>query len=67
MVTLVAADQGVTLLPIALDLANQGVVITPIVGTREELDFHMWAVWQGHLPSRHIKHFVRMLEERVGG
>jgi hypothetical protein len=25
----------------------------------------MWAVWQRHLPSHHIKHFVQLLEERV--
>ena len=67
MVTLIAADQGLTLLPHALDLANQGVVIIPIIGTKVDLDFHMWAVWQRHLPSRHIKHFVQLLEERVNG
>lgn len=65
MVTLIAADQGITLLPHALDLANQGIVIIPIVGTKVDLDFHMWAVWQRHLPSHHIKHFVQLLEERV--
>jgi DNA-binding transcriptional LysR family regulator len=65
MVTLIAADQGITLLPHALDLANQGVVIIPIIGTKVDLDFHMWAVWQRHLPSHHIKHFVQLLEERV--
>lgn len=67
MVTLIAADQGITLLPHALDLANQGVVIIPIVGTKVNLDFHMWAVWQRHLPSHQIKHFVQLLEERVSG
>ena len=67
MVTLIAADQGISLFPHVLDLANQGVVIIPITAPRTDLDFHMWAVWQRHLPSHHIKHFVQLLEERVQG
>ncbi len=66
LVTLIAADQGISLLPLVLDLANQGVVIIPIEATTADLDFHMWAVWQRHMPSRHIKHFVQLLEERLG-
>jgi DNA-binding transcriptional LysR family regulator len=65
MVTLIAADQGISLFPHALDLANQGVVIIPLIAPKVDLDFHMWAVWQRHLPSHHIKHFVQLLEERV--
>lgn len=65
LVTLLAADQGVSLLPQVLDLAKQDIVIIPIVGTAADLDFHMWAVWKRHLPSHHIKHFVQLLEERV--
>ena len=65
MITLIAADQGISLLPHVLDLTNQGVVILPISATTADLDFHMWAVWQRHLPSHHIKHFVQLLEERV--
>ena len=67
MVTLIAADQGISLLPHVLDLANQGVVIIPITASKADLDFHMWAVWQRHLPSHHIKHFVQLLEDRVQG
>ena len=63
--TLIAADQGISLLPHVLDLASQGIVILPVVATTADLDFHMWAVWQRHLPSHHIKHFVQLLEERV--
>jgi LysR family transcriptional regulator, benzoate and cis,cis-muconate-responsive activator of ben and cat genes len=65
MVTLIAADQGISLLPHVLDLAHQGIVIVPIVTEQANLDFHMWAVWQRHMPSHHVKHFVQLLEERV--
>lgn len=65
MATLIAADQGISLLPHVLDLGNQGIDIVPIRSTKADLDFHMWAVWQRHLPSHHIKHFVQLLEERV--
>lgn len=65
LVTLIAADQGVSLMPHVLDLAKQDIVIIPIVTTGADLDFHMWAVWKRHLPSHHIKHFVQLLEERV--
>lgn len=65
LVTLLGADQGVTLLPRVLDLGKQDIVILPIVGSSADLDFHMWAVWKRHLPSHHIKHFVQLLEERV--
>ena len=40
---------------------------SPSSATKADLDFHMWAVWQRHLPSHHIKHFVQLLEERVNG
>lgn len=63
MVTLIAADQGISLLPHVLDLGNQGIVILPIVAGATDLDFRMWAVWQRHAPSHHIKHFVQLLEE----
>ncbi|MES2921730.1 MAG: LysR substrate-binding domain-containing protein [Verrucomicrobiota bacterium] len=65
MVTLIAADQGISLLPLVLDLANQDVVIVPLVSSHSTLDFHMWAVWQHNSASHHVKHFVQLLEERV--
>lgn len=65
LVTLIAADQGISLLPHVLDLGKQDIVIIPIIPTEADLDFHMWAVWKRHLPSHHIKHFVQLLEERV--
>ncbi len=65
MVTLIAADQGISLLPHVLDLATQDVVIIPLVSSNSNLDFHMWAVWQRNSASHHVKHFVQLLEERV--
>ncbi len=65
LVSLIAGNQGITLLPHVLDLTDQGIVILPIIGTKVDLDFHLWAVWQRHLPSLHIKHFVQLLERRV--
>lgn len=65
LVTLVSADQGVSLLPRVLDLGKQGIVIVPIVATVADLDFHMWAVWRTKAQSPTIKHFIQVLEERV--
>lgn len=65
LVTMIAADQGISLLPRVLDLAKQDVVILPIIASKAELDFHMWAVWKRQNPSHVIRHFVRLLEERV--
>lgn len=68
MVTLIAADQGVSLLPELLDLSNQNIVIVPIEARAADLEFHMWVVWQGHqTPAHHIQHFIQLLEERVQG
>ena len=65
MVTLIAADQGVSLFPQVLDLAHQNIVIVPIRAERTDLDFHMWAVWQSDNELHHIRHFIQLLEERV--
>jgi LysR family transcriptional regulator, benzoate and cis,cis-muconate-responsive activator of ben and cat genes len=67
MLQLIADRGGVSLLPHALDLTDQGVAIIPIMGTKEDLDFHLRAVWQRHLPSPHVKRFVDLLEKRVNG
>jgi LysR family transcriptional regulator, benzoate and cis,cis-muconate-responsive activator of ben and cat genes len=65
MITLIAADQGISLLPQVLDLATQGIVIIPLISSpHSNLDFHMWAVWQRTSASRHVKHFAKLLEER---
>jgi DNA-binding transcriptional LysR family regulator len=64
LITLVAADQGVALLPGVLDLANQGVTIVPLQSNRTDFDFRMWAVWQADSPSLLVRHFVHLLEQR---
>ena len=65
MITLIAADQGVTLLPHVLDLANQDIIIVPLVSVKSTLDFHMWAVWQDDARDLHVNEFIKMLHERV--
>lgn len=65
LVTLIAADQGISLLPHVLDLAKQDIVIIPLIANQAELDFHMWAVWRRDTSSHHVKQFVELLEDRV--
>jgi LysR family transcriptional regulator, benzoate and cis,cis-muconate-responsive activator of ben and cat genes len=65
MITLIAADQGISLLPHVLDLANQNIIIIPLISDHTNLDFHMWAVWEHRSASHHVKHFIQLLEERV--
>ena len=67
MLTMIAADQGVSLLPQVLDLANQGITIVPVIANMTELEFHMWAIWQRGAVSHHVQHFVELLEDRVQG
>ncbi len=65
LVTLLAADQGVSFLPEVLDLRMQNIAIIPIVAEKASLDFHMWAVWKGDSASNHARHFVGLLEEKA--
>lgn len=65
LVNLIAADQGISLLPHVLDLANQDIIIVPLISNQSNLDFHMWAVWRRNSGSHHVKHFVQLLEERI--
>ncbi|MEO5712868.1 MAG: LysR substrate-binding domain-containing protein [Luteolibacter sp.] len=64
LITLVAADQGVALLPLVLDLENQGVTIVPLESDHTDFEFRMWAVWQANTPSLLIRQFVQLLEQR---
>lgn len=63
LATLIAADQGISMLPIALDLTSQGIVNVP-VRSLEICEFKMWAVWQRDSPSKLVKNFIQLLEER---
>ncbi len=64
LVTLVAADQGVAMLPEILDLTNHGVTIVPLQSDKTDFEFRMWAVWQANSPSLMVRHFVHLLEQR---
>lgn len=64
LITLVAADQGVALLPLVLDLESQGVTIVPLESDHTDFEFRMWAVWQANSPSLLVRQFVQLLEQR---
>jgi DNA-binding transcriptional LysR family regulator len=64
LVTLFAADQGVSMLPQVLDLSSQGIVILPVV-SKAVFEFKMWAVWRKDAPSQVVRHFIRLLQERI--
>lgn len=65
LVTLLAADQGVSFLPEVLDMRMQNIAIVPIIARDAILDFRMWAVWKGDLASNHTRHFIALLEEKA--
>lgn len=65
LITLLAADQGLSFLPKVLDLQKQNITIIPIEAENAVLDFRMWAVWNGDYGTRHIQHFVELLEEKA--
>ncbi len=64
LITLISAGQGISILPVVLDLTKQDVVTVPLRAIKADLDFHMWAVWKQINPSHHIQHFIKLLEER---
>lgn len=59
-----AADQGISMLPVVLDLSTQGIIILPFTSGKR-LDFKMWAVWKKESPSQMVRHFIQLLEERI--
>lgn len=65
LVTLVAADQGVTLLPRVMDLSMQRITILTIDAPAEDLSFQLFAVWRRHASSLTIRHFLDLLAEQV--
>jgi DNA-binding transcriptional LysR family regulator len=63
LLNMIAADQGVSMLPEVLDLRNShGISTVPIDVKRANLDFTMWAVWRTECPSLLVRNFVRLLE-----
>jgi DNA-binding transcriptional LysR family regulator len=63
LLTMVAADQGLSMLPEILDLrSTHGIVTIPLLTERSKVDFTMWAVWKAEGTSLLVRNFVRLLE-----
>ena len=63
LLTMIAADQGVSMLPEMLDLrSSHGIVTIPLVLERAKADFTLWAVWRTAGTSLLVRNFVRLLE-----
>lgn len=65
LLMLIAADQGISLIPLVLDLSTQGIVILPIQAPPEILKFLMWAVWRDDQPEPVVQHFIDLLKQHV--
>jgi DNA-binding transcriptional LysR family regulator len=63
LLTMIAADQGLSMLPQVLDLrSSHGIATLPLVGEKAKVDFTMWAVWKTAGASLLVRNFVRLLE-----
>jgi DNA-binding transcriptional LysR family regulator len=63
LLTMIAADQGLSMLPEILDLrSTHGIVTVPLLSDRSRVDFTMWAVWKAEGTSLLVRNFVRLLE-----
>lgn len=63
LLTMIAADQGLSMLPEILDLrSTHGIVTLPLLTDRARVDFTMWAVWKAEGTSLLVRNFVRLLE-----
>ncbi|MFD0893628.1 LysR family transcriptional regulator [Luteolibacter ambystomatis] len=66
LLTMIAADHGVALLPRILDLNRiHGIVLRPLIATKADLDFSMWAVWKDDVASPLVHEFIRRLKDRL--
>ncbi|MBK1881705.1 LysR family transcriptional regulator [Luteolibacter pohnpeiensis] len=63
LINLIAADQGISLLPQVLDLKNQGIHIIPLEES-SNYDFRMWAAWNHQSRNPAVDYFVHLLEKR---
>lgn len=67
LLTMVAADQGIALLPMLLDQMHlAGIAMKPILAEKANLDFNMWAVWKDE-GAPLVPEFMRRLKERLPG
>jgi DNA-binding transcriptional LysR family regulator len=65
LLNMIAADQGVSLLPEVLDLrASHGIVTVPLDLATADPGFRMWAVWREEGASLLVRNFVRILAAR---
>jgi len=63
LLTMIAADQGISMLPQILDLTqSHGIVTVPLELERAAAEFTLWAVWRKNSESVLIRNFVRLLE-----
>ena len=63
LLNLIAADQGISLLPEVLDLTSRGITIIPLLAG-SDCDFRMWAVWKSDSRIPAVDYFVQLLEQR---
>jgi DNA-binding transcriptional LysR family regulator len=64
LLTMISADQGISMLPEVLDLKkSHGIVTVPLLLEKAQPDFTMWAVWKTDDPSLMVRNFVRILGE----
>jgi DNA-binding transcriptional LysR family regulator len=64
LLTMISADQGISMLPEVLDLKkSRGIVTVPLLLEKAQPDFTMWAVWKTDDPSLLVRNFVRILGE----
>lgn len=67
LLTMISADQGLSMLPEVLDLRkSHGIVTVPLLLDKAQPDFTMWAVWKTDDPSLLVRNFVRILGENRG-
>ncbi|WP_193213326.1 LysR family transcriptional regulator [Luteolibacter marinus] len=67
LLTMIAADQGVSLLPEVLDLRkSHGITTIPLDLEKAQPDFTMWAVWKNNDPSPLVRNFARILRTNRG-
>jgi len=67
LLTMIAGDQGISMLPEILDLStSHGIVTIPLVLDHAKPDFTLWAVWKKNGTSLLVRNFVRILEMHRG-
>jgi DNA-binding transcriptional LysR family regulator len=63
LLTMIAADQGISMLPEILDLTkSHGIVIVPLQLQQAAAEFTLWAVWRKNTDSIMVRNFIRLLE-----